>query len=167
MRPRVGLAGFTVDVDSGDADDAELDLASIPTPLVCAALQQLVVTAGDLSLCSHGSVGIPDRNLERRSESNAKLKEQGDCHGRALDALQRQINPHFLSIRSASIACLCAFPTGKGVDCEACRLLRTPVKDRDDLMPLREELQFADDYLDIEVVRFGIEKAARSKGYST
>ena len=37
-------------------------------------------------------------------------------------------------------------------------ILRVLLQDRDDLMPLRDELEFADDYLDIEVARFGVEK---------
>ena len=35
------------------------------------------------------------------------------------------------------------------------RILRTLLQDRDALVPLEEELAFTDDYLDIEVIRFG------------
>lgn len=37
-------------------------------------------------------------------------------------------------------------------------LLRAMLKDHDTLVPLREELQFTEDYLEIEIVRFGREK---------
>ena len=37
-------------------------------------------------------------------------------------------------------------------------ILRALLRDHDGFVPLREELAFADDYLDIEVVRFGVEK---------
>jgi two-component system LytT family sensor kinase len=37
-------------------------------------------------------------------------------------------------------------------------ILRALLKDHDTYVPLSEELQFTDDYLDIEVVRFGAEK---------
>jgi two-component system LytT family sensor kinase len=37
-------------------------------------------------------------------------------------------------------------------------ILRALLKDHDSYVPLREELSFTDDYLDIEVVRFGVEK---------
>ena len=37
-------------------------------------------------------------------------------------------------------------------------ILRALLKDHDSYVPLREELNFTDDYLDIEVVRFGTEK---------
>ena len=37
-------------------------------------------------------------------------------------------------------------------------ILRALLKDHDSYVPLREELKFTDDYLDIEVVRFGADK---------
>ena len=37
-------------------------------------------------------------------------------------------------------------------------ILRALLKDHDTYVPLREELKFTDDYLDIEVVRFGADK---------
>jgi two-component system LytT family sensor kinase len=37
-------------------------------------------------------------------------------------------------------------------------ILRALLKDHDAYVPLREELKFTDDYLDIEVVRFGADK---------
>ena len=77
-----------------------------------------------------------------------------------LDALQRQINPHFLFNTLNSIASLVRFrpELARELIVKLASILRVLLQDRDDLMPLREELQFADDYLDIEVVRFGTEK---------
>ncbi len=37
-------------------------------------------------------------------------------------------------------------------------ILRALLKDHDAYVPLRDELKFTDDYLDIEVVRFGADK---------
>jgi two-component system LytT family sensor kinase len=42
-------------------------------------------------------------------------------------------------------------------------ILRALLKDHDSYVPLREELRFTDDYLDIEVVRFGTEKLRVTK----
>jgi len=41
--------------------------------------------------------------------------------------------------------------------------LRALLKDHDTYVPLREELSFTDDYLDIEVVRFWRRQAARGE----
>ena len=43
-------------------------------------------------------------------------------------------------------------------------ILRALLKDHDTYVPLRDELSFTDDYLDIEVVRFGADKLRRRKG---
>ncbi len=74
--------------------------------------------------------------------------------------LQRQINPHFLFNTLNSIASLVRFrpDTAREMIVKLANLLRALLKDHDTYVPLREELNFTDDYLDIEVVRFGTEK---------
>ena len=77
-----------------------------------------------------------------------------------LDALQRQINPHFLFNTLNSIASLVRQKPelAREMTVKLANILRALLKDHDTYVPLRSELSFTDDYLDIEVVRFGAEK---------
>ena len=90
-----------------------------------------------------------------------KLEEQNRLLLEArLDALQRQINPHFLFNTLNSIASLARMKPelAREMTVKLANILRALLKDHDTFVPLREELSFTDDYLDIEVVRFGAEK---------
>jgi two-component system LytT family sensor kinase len=90
-----------------------------------------------------------------------KLEEQKRLLLEArLDALQRQINPHFLFNTLNSIASLVRMnpEMARVMTVKLANILRALLKDHDTYVPLREELSFTDDYLDIEVVRFGKEK---------
>ncbi len=90
-----------------------------------------------------------------------KLEEQKRLLLEArLDALQRQINPHFLFNTLNSIASLVRVKPklAREMTVKLASILRALLKDHDTYVPLREELAFTDDYLDIEVVRFGSEK---------
>ncbi len=77
-----------------------------------------------------------------------------------LDALQRQINPHFLFNTLNSIASLVRVnpEMAREMTVKLANILRALLKDHDTYVPLSEELSFTDDYLDIEVVRFGAGK---------
>jgi two-component system, LytTR family, sensor kinase len=77
-----------------------------------------------------------------------------------LDALQRQINPHFLFNTLNSVAALVRSQPelAREIIVKLANILRALLKDHDAFVPLREELRFTDDYLDIEVVRFGADK---------
>ena len=77
-----------------------------------------------------------------------------------LDALQRQINPHFLFNTLNSIASLVRNQPelARKMTVKLANILRALLKEHDAYVPLREELKFTDDYLDIEVVRFGADK---------
>ncbi len=77
-----------------------------------------------------------------------------------LDALQRQINPHFLFNTLNSIGSLVRMKPelAREMIVKLANILRALLKDHDTYVPLREELSFTDDYLDIEVVRFGADK---------
>ena len=74
-----------------------------------------------------------------------------------LDALQRQINPHFLFNTLNSIASLVRMKPemARQMTVKLANILRALLKDHDTFVPLRDELTFTDDYLDIEVLRFG------------
>ncbi len=90
-----------------------------------------------------------------------KLEEQKRLLLEArLDALQRQINPHFLFNTLNSISALVRSQPelAREMTIKLANILRALLKDHDTYVPLREELSFTDDYLDIEVVRFGTEK---------
>jgi two-component system LytT family sensor kinase len=90
-----------------------------------------------------------------------KLEEQKRLLLEArLDALQRQINPHFLFNTLNSIASLVRMKPemARVMTVKLANILRALLKDHDTYVPLRDELSFTDDYLDIEVVRFGAEK---------
>ena len=77
-----------------------------------------------------------------------------------LDALQRQINPHFLFNTLNSIASLVRSQPemAREMTVKLANILRALLRDHDTFVRLRDELRFTDDYLDIEVVRFGPEK---------
>ncbi len=77
-----------------------------------------------------------------------------------LDALQRQINPHFLFNTLNSVASLVRSQpeAARRMTVKLANILRALLKEHDAFVPLREELKFTDDYLDIEVVRFGADK---------
>ena len=77
-----------------------------------------------------------------------------------LDALQRQINPHFLFNTLNSVAALVRSQPelAREIIVKLANILRALLKDHDTYVPLSEELSFTDDYLDIEVVRFGAGK---------
>jgi len=90
-----------------------------------------------------------------------KLEEQKRLLLEArLDALQRQINPHFLFNTLNSIASLVRMKPdlAREMIVKLGNILRALLQDHDSYVPLSEELKFTDDYLAIEVVRFGAEK---------
>jgi len=90
-----------------------------------------------------------------------KLEEQKHLLLEArLDALQRQINPHFLFNTLNSIASLVRVnpELAREMTVKLANILRALLKDHDTYVPLSHELSFTDDYLDIEVVRFGADK---------
>ena len=102
-------------------------------------------------------VGIPLK-IWNAIRVERKLEEQGRLLLEArLDALQRQINPHFLFNTLNSITSLVRSQPelAREMVVKLANILRVLLKDREAFLPLREELQFTDDYLDIEVVRFG------------
>jgi two-component system LytT family sensor kinase len=102
-------------------------------------------------------VGVPLK-IWNSIRVERKLEEQGRLLLEArLDALQRQINPHFLFNTLNSITSLVRSQPelAREMIVKLANILRVLLRDREAFLPLREELQFTDDYLDIEVVRFG------------
>ncbi len=74
-----------------------------------------------------------------------------------LEALANQISPHFLFNTLASISSLIRTQpdTARMLIAKLSGLLRRLMRSTDHFVTLREELQSIDEYLDIEVVRFG------------
>ncbi|HVJ07476.1 MAG TPA: histidine kinase [Acidisarcina sp.] len=110
--------------------------------------------------CAAMVVGIPLKiwnalRIEQKLEEQQRLLLEA-----RFDALQRQINPHFLFNTLNSIASLVRFrpELAREMIVKLANILRALLRDHDSYVPLHEELNFTDDYLSIEVVRFGAEK---------
>jgi two-component system, LytTR family, sensor kinase len=90
-----------------------------------------------------------------------KLEEQERLllHAR-MEALQNQINPHFLFNTLNSISSLVRFDPDLARDMifKLATILRRLLNTSEAFAPLRDEFEFIDNYLDIEVVRFGRDK---------
>lgn len=113
----------------------------------------------ELAICATAPVvvGIPLK-IWNAVRIQQKLEEQGRLLLEArLDALQRQINPHFLFNTLNSIASLVRLEPelAREMVVKLANILRVLLKQRDAFVPFRDELAFTDDYLAIEVVRFG------------
>jgi len=113
----------------------------------------------ELAICASAPVvvGIPLKiwnaiRIERQLEEQGRLLLEA-----RLDALQRQINPHFLFNTLNSITSLVRSQPelAREMIVKLANILRVLLKDREAFVPFSEELAFTDDYLDIEVVRFG------------
>jgi two-component system LytT family sensor kinase len=95
-----------------------------------------------------------------------KLEEQERLLLQArMEALQNQINPHFLFNTLNSVSSLVRFDpdTARVLIVKLARILRRLLRKTEAFVPLREELEFVDDFLAIEVVRFGPEKLKVAK----
>lgn len=77
-----------------------------------------------------------------------------------MEALQNQINPHFLFNTLNSVSSLVRFDpdTARELIIKLATILRRLLNSSEAFVPLREEVEFIDNYLDIEVVRFGHDK---------
>ena len=113
----------------------------------------------ELAICLTAPVvvGIPLKiwnqiRIEQKLEEQTRLLLEAK-----LDALQRQINPHFLFNTLNSITSLVRSKPelAREMIVKLANILRILLKDREAFVPFAEELSFTDDYLDIEVVRFG------------
>lgn len=117
---------------------------------IYAAIYAASVTAIGIELKIFNSVRI-----------QIKLEEQERLllHAR-MEALQNQINPHFLFNTLNSISSLVRFDpdTARDMIFKLATILRRLLNSSEAFAPLRDEFEFIDNYLDIEVVRFGRDK---------
>ncbi|PYU33203.1 MAG: sensor histidine kinase [Acidobacteria bacterium] len=94
-----------------------------------------------------------------RTEMNLEQHQQLLLKAR-MAALTSQINPHFLFNTLNTVASLIRFDPdlARIVVIKLSNILRRLLSKDETFVPLRAELDFIDDYLDIEVVRFGRDK---------
>src|SRR6266699_1421249 len=103
------------------------------------------------------SVAVPLESWDNtRIERNLESHQQRLLMAR-MDALSSQINPHFLFNTLNTVASLIRFDPDMAriVVLKLGNILRRLLRKHETFVPLKEELEFIDDYLDIEVARFG------------
>jgi len=118
----------------------------------------LIVIA--LCLTTVATVAIPV-TIWKNVRNEMLIEEQRRLLVQArLDALTAQINPHFLFNTLNSIASLVRTDpeTARQVIFRLSSILRRLLQKHENFTPLRDELAFIDDYLAIEVIRFGEDK---------
>src|SRR5205814_138919 len=110
-----------------------------------AVIATLMSVAAPLKIWNNTRI---EMNLQRHQQLLLKAR---------MDALSSQINPHFLFNTLNTVSSLIRMDpdTARGVVLKLSNILRRLLRRHETFVPLREELQFIDDYLDIEVARFG------------
>ena len=113
--------------------------------LVLVLIATLMSVASPLKIWNNTRI---EMNLEQHQQLLLKAR---------MDALSSQINPHFLFNTLNTVSALIRFDpdSARGVVLKLSNILRRLLRKHETFVPLREELQFIDDYLDIEVARFG------------
>ncbi|MHB8503448.1 MAG: sensor histidine kinase [Candidatus Acidiferrales bacterium] len=113
--------------------------------LVLTVIATLMSVAAPLKIWNNTRI---EMNLERHQQLLLKAR---------MDALSRQINPHFLFNTLNTVSALIRFDpdNARGVVLKLSNILRRLLRKHETFVPLREEIEFIDDYLDIEVARFG------------
>ena len=113
--------------------------------LALAVIATLMSVAAPLKIWNNTRI---EMNLERHQQLLLKAR---------MDALSSQINPHFLFNTLNTVSSLIRMDPdmARGVVLKLSNILRRLLRKHETFVPLREELQFIDDYLDIEVARFG------------
>lgn len=140
---RTGVAGFF----PPEMSYSMLALWKDPTTIEVVALYAATVFATILPL-----------RIWNNIRNERKLEIQGFSLNQArLEALTRQINPHFLFNTLNSVASLIRTnpEEARRVVYKLSHILRRLLKNTESMTPLRDELSFIDDYLAIEMVRFG------------
>jgi two-component system, LytTR family, sensor kinase len=116
---------------------------------------EIAIYAGTIA-----AVAIPIK-IWNATRIELKLEEQERLLLQArLDALQSQINPHFLFNTLNSISSLVRLRPEQARELigKLANILRSLLRKHDAFVLLREEIEFIDNYLDIEVARFGADK---------
>src|SRR6201987_1751539 len=113
--------------------------------LILVVIGTLVSVAAPLKIWNNTRI---EMNLERHQQLLLRAR---------MDALSSQINPHFLFNTLNTVSALIRIDpdSARGVVLKLSNILRRLLRKHETFVPLREELSFIDDYLDIEVARFG------------
>jgi len=116
---------------------------------------KLAIYAGSVMAVAIALKVLNNVRIEMKLEQQERLLLQA-----RMEALQSQINPHFLFNTLNSISSLVrAEPdSAREMIVKLGNILRRLLRKGDSFVPLREEFEFLDDYLDIEVARFGRDK---------
>lgn len=115
------------------------------------------VTMAAVYACTLFAVAIPLK-IWHNARNEKKLEEQGRLLMEArLAALTSQINPHFLFNTLNSVSSLIRTDPNQArvMVLKLSKVLRRLLRKHENFTTLREELSFIEDYLSIEVVRFG------------
>src|ERR1017187_5129896 len=115
----------------------------------------LAIYAGTVMAVAIALKVLNNVRIEMKLEQQERLLLQA-----RMEALQSQINPHFLFNTLNSVSSLVRRDpdSAREMIVKLSNILRRLLRKGDSFVPLREEVEFVDDYLDIEVVRFGREK---------
>jgi two-component system, LytTR family, sensor kinase len=117
-------------------------------------------------LATLACVGIPLK-IWNNTRVEVLLEEQRSAAMQArFDALRSQINPHFLfNTLNAATSLIWNEPEkARWILVKLSGILRRLLRGDEDFVPLSREIEFIDDYLSLEVARFGPEKLAIEKG---
>jgi two-component system LytT family sensor kinase len=112
---------------------------------------------GLLLLATVMAISVPIKIWNNtRIEMNLEQHQQLLLKAR-MDALSSQINPHFLFNTLNTVSSLIRYDpdSARIVLIKLSNILRRLLRKHETFVPLKEELGFVDDYLDIEVARFG------------
>ena len=117
-------------------------------PVVLPVLATIFATALPLTIWNNTRIQIKLRDQEQ-SLLEARMQ-----------ALTSQINPHFLFNTLNTIGSLTRInpEEARGVLVKLSQILRRLLQKNENFVPLREELEFIENYVSIEMVRFGPEK---------
>jgi two-component system LytT family sensor kinase len=105
-------------------------------------------------------VGIPLK-IWNNTRVETLLEEQRSAAMQArFDALRSQINPHFLfNVLNAATSLIWSEPEkARWILVKLSSILRRLLRGGEDFVPLSREIEFIEDYLSLEVARFGPEK---------
>jgi len=115
----------------------------------------LAIYAGTVMAVAIALKVLNNVRIEMKLEQQERLLLQA-----RMEALQSQINPHFLFNTLNSVSSLVRRDpdSAREMIVKLGNILRRLLRKGDSFVPLREEFEFLDDYLDIEVARFGRDK---------
>ncbi len=115
----------------------------------------LAIYAGTVMAVAIALKVLNNVRIEMKLEQQERLLLQA-----RMEALQSQINPHFLFNTLNSVSSLVRRDpdSAREMIVKLGNILRRLLRKGDSFVPLREEIEFLDDYLDIEVTRFGRDK---------